>query len=92
MAPRAWAQDGAIDTGNTAWMLTSTALVILMTGKPFGFIPRHPLANRARADAYGLADGLRRLPAGHQLYDPLSTTRCQAGILVHVHPALLQDR
>jgi Amt family ammonium transporter len=31
MAPRAWAQGGAIDSGNTAWMLTSTALVILMT-------------------------------------------------------------
>jgi Amt family ammonium transporter len=31
IAPRAWAQGGAIDTGNTAWMLTSTALVILMT-------------------------------------------------------------
>mgnify|MGYP000281519409 CR=1 FL=1 len=29
--PPAGAQDSAIDTGNTAWMLTSTALVILMT-------------------------------------------------------------
>ncbi|MGH6884146.1 MAG: ammonia channel protein, partial [Hypericibacter sp.] len=31
MAQPAWAQGGAIDTGNTAWMLTSTALVLLMT-------------------------------------------------------------
>jgi len=27
----AWAQDPAIDTGDTAWMLTSSALVLLMT-------------------------------------------------------------
>ncbi len=31
MAPSAWAQDGDVDSGNTAWMLTSTALVVLMT-------------------------------------------------------------
>ncbi len=27
----AWAQDGALDTGNAAWILTSTALVLFMT-------------------------------------------------------------
>ena len=35
MAAAAWAQDGAaapkIDTGDTAWVLTSSALVLLMT-------------------------------------------------------------
>ncbi|QEX21396.1 ammonium transporter [Hypericibacter adhaerens] len=31
VVPQARAQDGAIDSGNTAWMLVSTALVILMT-------------------------------------------------------------
>jgi ammonium transporter, Amt family len=30
-APAAWAQDAKIDSGDTAWMLTSTALVLLMT-------------------------------------------------------------
>jgi len=31
MAAPAFAQDAAIDTGDTAWMLTSTAIVLLMT-------------------------------------------------------------
>ena len=31
MAVPAFAQDPAIDTGNTAWMMASTALVLLMT-------------------------------------------------------------
>src|SRR6185503_18907514 len=31
LAPAAWADDGRIDTGDTAWMLASTALVLLMT-------------------------------------------------------------
>jgi Amt family ammonium transporter len=31
VVPQARAQDGAIDSGDTAWMLVSTALVILMT-------------------------------------------------------------
>ena len=30
-AAPAWAQDAAIDSGDTAWMLTSTALVLMMT-------------------------------------------------------------
>jgi hypothetical protein len=41
-----------------------------------------------RADAYGFADGLRRLPALHLPHDPLSTKWRQPGILVHVHPVL----
>jgi GNAT superfamily N-acetyltransferase len=47
-----------------------------------------PFANRARADAYGFANGLRRLPACNQFHDPLSTARRQPGILMHVHPVL----
>ncbi len=31
MATGAWAEGGSIDTGNTAWILTSTALVLFMT-------------------------------------------------------------
>ena len=31
MAPAAMAQDAKLDTGDTAWMMTSTALVLLMT-------------------------------------------------------------
>ncbi len=31
MPARAWAEEATIDTGDTAWMMTSTALVLLMT-------------------------------------------------------------
>src|SRR5262252_1142189 len=48
----------------------------------------NPLPNRPRADACGLRDGLRRLPALDLPYNPLSTARREPGILVHVHPVL----
>jgi hypothetical protein len=64
---------------------------ILQSGQPFAMIATYPFANCPRADAYGLADGLRRLPARIELYDPFSTARRQPGILVHVHPVLLLE-
>src|SRR5450755_3605330 len=48
----------------------------------------NPFANRPRAEAYGFRYGLRRPPACIEFYDPLSTARCRAGILVNVHPVL----
>src|SRR5215471_5022518 len=51
-------------------------------------ISSNPLPNRPRADACGLRDGLRRLPALDLPYNPLSTARREPGILVHVHPVL----
>src|SRR5882672_4543918 len=48
--------------------------------------PRNPLAHRPRADACGSCSGLRRQPARDLVHDALSTKRCQAGILVDVHP------
>src|SRR6185437_4777941 len=48
----------------------------------------HPFANCTRADVYGFADGLRRLPVCNQFHDPLSTARRQPGILMYVHPVL----
>jgi len=48
----------------------------------------NPFSNGPRADAYGLRDGLRRLPALDLQYNPLSTARRQPGILMHVHPVL----
>jgi hypothetical protein len=48
----------------------------------------NPLTNRPQADACGFANGLRRPPALHLPYDPLSTKRRQPGILI-VHPVLL---
>src|SRR6478736_4059640 len=53
-------------------------------------ITLNPLTNRPRADACGFADALRRPPALHLPYDPLSTKRCQPGILMHVHLVLLR--
>jgi hypothetical protein len=47
-----------------------------------------PLARCARANASGLAGGLRRLPAENHFDETLSTERRQAGILVDVHSAL----
>jgi hypothetical protein len=61
---------------------------ILQTGDTFTIMPLQPFAHCPRADAYGLPDGLRRLPACSQVYNSLSTPRRQAGILVHVHPVL----
>lgn len=64
---------------------------ILQSGHPFAAMSINPLANCPRADAHGLCGGLRRLPARIELYNPLSTARRQPGILVHVHPLLIQD-
>ena len=61
---------------------------VLQTGNTSAIMPLQPFAHCPRADAYGLPNGLRRLPACGQLYDSLSTPRRQAGILVHVHPVL----
>jgi hypothetical protein len=48
----------------------------------------NPLANRARADACGFGNALRRLSARDLPYNALSTARRQPGILMHVHPVL----
>src|SRR5256885_12131004 len=48
----------------------------------------NPLANRARADACGFGNGLRRLSARDLPYNALSTARRQPGILMNVHPIL----
>ena len=48
------------------------------------------LPSGPRADACGFGDGLRRLPARDLPYNPLSTARRQPGILMHVHPVLLE--
>ena len=61
---------------------------ILQSGQAFAAISVNPFANGPRADACGFADGLRRLPALNLPDNPLSTTRRQPGILVHVHPVL----
>ena len=50
-----------------------------------------PFTHRARANACGFTDGLRRLPAEDHFDEPLSTKRRQAGILVDVHSALSKD-
>jgi hypothetical protein len=49
---------------------------IMQTSEALSTIAGEPLANRARADAYGCTDGLRRLPALRLPHNPLSTTRC----------------
>src|SRR5262249_34437700 len=54
----------------------------------FATVPINPFSNGPQADAYGLRDGLRRLPALDLQYNPLSTARRQPGILMHVHPVL----
>jgi hypothetical protein len=38
----------------------------------FATVPINPFSNGPRADAYGLRDGLRRLPALDLQYNPLS--------------------
>ena len=50
-----------------------------------------PLANSPRADACGLRDGLRRLPALDLPYNPLSTARREPGILMGVHSVLRES-
>jgi len=61
---------------------------ILQPCQAFSAMAIDPFANRARAGAYGFANGFRRLPACNQFHDPLSTARRQPGILMHVHPVL----
>jgi hypothetical protein len=46
---------------------------ILQARQTFTAIAIHLLANRARADACGFGDGLRRLPTRDLPNDPLST-------------------
>jgi hypothetical protein len=48
---------------------------ITQTSDALSAIAGQPLANRARADAYGFTDGLRRLPALRLPHNPLSTPR-----------------
>jgi hypothetical protein len=61
---------------------------VAQSGQTLATKPLNPLANRPRADACGLADRLRRLPALDKPHNPLSTMPRQTGILVHVHPVL----
>jgi hypothetical protein len=61
---------------------------ILQAGQAFPLIALDPLTNRARANACGFTDGLRRLPTQNHFDQALSTKRRQAGILVDVHSAL----
>src|SRR5258708_4037401 len=63
---------------------------ILEPGHPLLLEAVGPFAARARANAYGFTGGLRRLPADNHFGQPLSTVRCQAGILMDVHSALPQ--
>jgi len=64
---------------------------VRQAGKSFSLVAFHPFAHRPRADAYGFADSLRRLPARHLAHDPLSTMRRETGILVNVHPVSPRD-
>ena len=61
---------------------------ITQSSQALAAISGNPFANGPRADAYGFADGLRRLPALNLPYNSLSTVWRQTGILVHVHPVL----
>src|SRR6516165_4031233 len=61
---------------------------IVQSRQAFATVPINPFSNGPRADAYGLRDGLRRLPALDLPHNPLSTARRQPGILMHVHPVL----
>src|SRR5215475_5232785 len=60
---------------------------ILQTGQAFSMEALDPFMHRARANACGFSDGLRRLPIAHHVDQTLSTERRQAGILVDVHSA-----
>ena len=50
-----------------------------------------PFADCPRANACGLRDGLRRLPALDLPYNSLSTVPRQPGILMNVHPILRES-
>src|SRR5262249_1194207 len=64
---------------------------IVQPRQAFATVPINPFSNGPRADAYGLRDALRRLPALDLQYNPLSTARRQPGILMHVHPVLRRN-
>src|SRR6185437_16246846 len=51
-----------------------------------------PLAHRPRANAYGVREGLRLLPACSLTRNPLSTARRCACILMYVHPVPLLEK
>jgi len=61
---------------------------VAQAGQALGFEAIYPFTHCARANAYGFADGLRRLPTDNHVDHALSTERRQAGILVDVHSAL----
>src|SRR5690349_7553665 len=64
-----------------------TRAAILHASQAFGFEAIDPFPHRARANAYGCTDGLRRLPTENHVDHALSTERRQAGILMDVHSA-----
>jgi hypothetical protein len=57
----------------------------------FAPVSINPFANCTQANACGLRNGLRRLPALDLPYDSLSTVSRQAGILMYVHPILRES-
>src|SRR5260370_27127764 len=61
---------------------------IVQAAQAFGGVAVDPFAHRARANADGFTDGLRRLPTENHFDHTLSTERGQAGILMDVHSAL----
>jgi hypothetical protein len=63
-------------------------LLYLPPGPAFLLETITPFTARARASASGFTGGLRRLPTKDHFGQPLSTKRCQAGILMEVHSAL----
>jgi hypothetical protein len=59
---------------------------VRQTGRSFGGEPRHPLADRPRADGCGSRYSRQPLPAHDAANDRLSTKRRGSRILVNVHP------
>jgi len=49
---------------------------VLQAGHAFGLVALDPFLHRARANAYGLTGGLRRLPTENHVDHVLSTERC----------------
>jgi hypothetical protein len=62
---------------------------VLQPRQSFEAIAINPFANGPQADARGLCNRLRRLPALNLSNNALSTARREPGILMHVHPVLL---
>jgi hypothetical protein len=73
--------------GRPAKAMRSRAAIV-QSRQTFAMIAINPFANGPRADACGPGNCPRRLPALDQPHNPLSTTRREPGILVHVHPVL----